>query len=45
MWLAWVVAIAILVAGVVTVSHLGVDVISLLARGFHDIERFLGTSL
>jgi hypothetical protein len=45
MWLSWVVTIAIVVVAIVVLSHLGVDVISMLSKGFHDIEHFLGTSL
>lgn len=45
MWLSWVVAIAIVVVGIIVLSHLGVDVISGLSSGFHDMERFLGTTL
>ena len=35
----------IVVVAIVVLSHLGVDVISMLSKGFHDIEHFLGTSL
>ena len=45
MWVSWVVAIAIVVVGIVVLSHLGVNMISVMANGFHDVEHFLGTSL
>lgn len=45
MWFAWVVAIVIVVVGIVVLSHLGVDMISVLSNGFHQMERVLGTPL
>ena len=45
MWLAWLTAIVILVVGIVVLSHLGVNAISMMSNGFHDLERILGTQL
>ena len=45
MWFAWVVAIVIVVVGIVVLSHLGVDMISVLSNAFHQMERVLGTPL
>lgn len=45
MWVSWVIAIAILVVGIVVLSHLGVDVLGVMSNGFHAVEHFLGTSL
>lgn len=45
MWLSWVVGIAIVVVGIIVLSHLGVDLITMMSNGFHDMEHLLGTSL
>ncbi len=45
MWLSWVVAIALIVVAIVVLSHLGVNLISMMSTGFHDVEHFLGRSL
>ncbi|MGI0055452.1 MAG: hypothetical protein ACREBZ_07050 [Thermoplasmata archaeon] len=45
MWLAWIVAIGIVVAAVVLLMHLGLDVLGAMGSAFHAVESALGRPL